>query len=117
MTNYFDASDSIERGFEMKVRDMTSTDTQIRPIRQGTVAAYLGEMEKWTDNHVNKFQKYVRLACNVGFFLVRFECRTEMKKSISYKMDVQVNFYISNLMGLQINFEISERSRNRSLKS
>ena len=68
MTNTFDASDSIERGFEMKVRDMTSTDTQIKPIRQGTVAAYLGEMEKWTDNHVNKFQKYVRLACNVGFF-------------------------------------------------
>ena len=70
MTNNFDASDSIEREFEMKVRDtcMTSTDTQIRLIRQGTVAAYLGEMEKWTNNHVNKFQKYVRLACNVGFF-------------------------------------------------
>ena len=44
MTNNFDASDSIEREFEMKVRDMTSTDTQIRVIRQGTVAAYLGEM-------------------------------------------------------------------------
>ena len=35
---------------------MTSTDiikdTQIRPIRQGAVAAYLGEWEKWMDNRV-----------------------------------------------------------------
>lgn len=30
----------------------------------------------------------MRLACDVGLFFVRAECHAEMKKSISYKVDV-----------------------------
>ena len=36
----------------------------------------------------SKFLKYVRLACDDDMFFVRCECKTEMKRSISYKDDV-----------------------------
>ena len=69
MTNNFDASDSIERGFEMKVRDMTSTDTQIRPIRQGTVAAYLGEMITMLTSFRSMWDWHVMLGVFFGWDL------------------------------------------------
>jgi hypothetical protein len=52
-------------------------------------------MGKSLDEHVkyeSKFLKYVRLACDVNmFFFVRAECNAEMKRRVSYKVDVCVD--------------------------
>lgn len=97
----FGSSENVEREYEMKVpcyeqyKDINK-DTQFTPVKKEAIAAYLGKMGKSVDDHVkyiyeSKFLKYVRLACDVGLFFVRAECHAEMKKSISYKVDVCVD--------------------------
>lgn len=65
----------------------------IYTCKKEAIAAYLGEFVKSVDNHVKyicmKFLKYIRLVC--GLFFVKAERHAEMKKSISYKVDVCVN--------------------------
>ena len=78
-----------------KYKDINK-DTQLTPVRPGAVAAYLGKMGKSVDDHVkfiykSKFLKYVRLACDDEMFFVRCECKAEMKRSISFKVDVYVD--------------------------
>ena len=71
-------------------------DTQLTPVTPGAVATYLGKMGKSVGDHVkfiyeSKFLKYVRLACDYEMFFVRCECKAEMKRSISNKVDVCID--------------------------
>ncbi|XP_061176026.1 uncharacterized protein LOC133184977 [Saccostrea echinata] len=97
----FGSAERVEREYCMQVpgyekfKDINK-DTQIVGVREEAVKAYLERMNKSVDSNVmyiyeSKFLKYVRLCAENNFYYVKAECKAQMKKSVSYKVDVCVD--------------------------
>lgn len=78
-----------------KYKDM-NTETEFVDFRMGAVETYLEQMDKSldcdaTNLYKEKFLKYIRLATENNMFYVKSECRAQMKKSVTYNVDVSID--------------------------
>ncbi|CAC5384454.1 unnamed protein product [Mytilus coruscus] len=73
-----------------------NTETEFVDFKMGAVETYLEQMDKSLDCDASnlykeKFLKYIRVATENNIFYVKSECRAQMKKSVTYNVDVSID--------------------------
>ena len=73
-----------------------NSETEFVEIKMGAIKAYLDQMDKTLDSNAEnlyreRFLKYIRLAASNNIFYIKSECRAQMKKSVTYKLDIAVD--------------------------
>ncbi|KAL5006349.1 hypothetical protein ScPMuIL_015155 [Solemya velum] len=96
----FGKANEVEKEYEMFLPPISSyrdinQDSDFPPVNLASVNAYLGFVGQEIDEKTKqlfdqRFLKYLRLANDTDFH-VRSECKAEMKKTVSYKVDVKID--------------------------
>lgn len=78
-----------------KYKDINNA-TEFFEFKMGAIETYLEQMDKRldcdaTNLYKEKFLKYIRLASENNMFYVKSECRAQMKKSVTYNVDVSID--------------------------
>ena len=73
-----------------------NSETIFVEFKMGAIEAYLRTMNKSIDSdaenlYKEKFIKYIRLACANNIFYIKGECRAQMKKTVTYKIDIAID--------------------------
>ncbi|KAL5014449.1 hypothetical protein ScPMuIL_008719 [Solemya velum] len=95
----FGKANEVEKEYEMFLPPISSyrdinQDSDFPPVNLASVNAYLGFVGQEIDEKTKqlfdqRFLKYMRLAKDTDFY-VRSECKAEMKKTVSCKVDVKI---------------------------
>ena len=97
----FGSLDDLGDDYSMDLPDISlykdvNNETVFVDIKMGAIKSYLNQMDKTLDSdaenlHKERFLKYIRLAVSNNLFFVKSECRAQMRKSVTYILDISID--------------------------